>query len=130
MTTSRQTMTAQLVGKLTLALFLGAMWCASAFGQVTSASIVGQVTDESGGILPGVTVSASSPALQVPAVSAVTDTTGQYCLSEIVSRRVRLSPTRCRVFRRSSAMEFAWSPDSSPKSTYRSKSARSPKQLR
>ena len=31
-----------------------------------SASLVGRVTDESGGAMPGVTVTARSPALQVP----------------------------------------------------------------
>src|SRR4051812_17460391 len=37
------------------------------------AGIIGAVTDESGGMLPGVTVTATSPALQLPAVTAVTD---------------------------------------------------------
>src|SRR5712692_4458144 len=35
-------------------------------GQQNTASIVGQVKDESGAILPGVTVTTKSPALQVP----------------------------------------------------------------
>src|SRR4051794_38172669 len=34
-------------------------------GQVTAASIIGQVSDESGAVLPGVTVTVASPALQV-----------------------------------------------------------------
>ena len=38
----------------------------SAAGQGTGASIIGQVTDQSGAVLPGVTVTATSPALQVP----------------------------------------------------------------
>jgi hypothetical protein len=45
-----------------------------------SASIVGQVTDESGAVLPGVTVSATSPALQVPQIVAVTTERGEYRL--------------------------------------------------
>src|SRR5687767_4801690 len=44
----------------------------------TSATIIGQVTDASGAILPGVTVTVSSPALQVPELSVVTDARGEY----------------------------------------------------
>ena len=42
------------------------------------ASIYGLVTDESGAVLPGVTVTVSSPALQVRAISAVTAADGEY----------------------------------------------------
>src|SRR5262249_31440729 len=42
------------------------------------ASIVGVVTDESGAVLPGVTVTVSSPALQVATMTVVTDTRGEY----------------------------------------------------
>jgi hypothetical protein len=65
-----------------LALGLGA---ARVFaGQAASAaSIIGQVTDESGGILPGVTVTATSPALQVPSVVSVTDEQGEYRLTPL-----------------------------------------------
>ncbi len=47
------------------------------------ASIVGVITDESGGLLPGVTVTARSPALQVPEVSAVTNERGEYRLTPL-----------------------------------------------
>ena len=47
-------------------------------GQGTAASIIGQVTDESGAVLPGVTVSVTSPALQVPQVTDVTNEVGEY----------------------------------------------------
>src|SRR5262245_54525844 len=43
-----------------------------------SASIVGKVTDESGGALPGVTVTIKSPQLQVPQMAAVTGPDGDY----------------------------------------------------
>ena len=46
-------------------------------GQGQEASIIGQVTDESGAILPGVTVTATSPALQVPQVTDVTNERGE-----------------------------------------------------
>jgi hypothetical protein len=50
-----------------------------AAGQAqTTASIVGRVTDESGAVLPGVTVTVTSPALQVPQVVDVTDAQGDY----------------------------------------------------
>lgn len=54
-----------------------------AFGQGAAASIIGQVTDQSGGVLPGVTVTATSPALQVPAVTAVTNEVGEYRLAPL-----------------------------------------------
>src|SRR5687767_5078998 len=47
------------------------------------AGIIGQVTDESGAVLPGVTVTATSPALQVPSVVAVTDERGEYRLTPL-----------------------------------------------
>jgi len=52
-------------------------------GQQNAASIVGQIRDESGAILPGVTVTARSSALQVPEVSTVTDERGEYRLSPL-----------------------------------------------
>jgi hypothetical protein len=42
----------------------------------TAATIIGQVMDESRAILPGVTVTATSPALQVPHITGVTDERG------------------------------------------------------
>ena len=46
----------------------------------TTGSIVGRVTDEQGGVLPGVTVEARSPALQ-GSRTAVSDETGAYRLT-------------------------------------------------
>ncbi len=54
-----------------------------AAGQGSGASILGQVTDQSGAVLPGVTVTATSPALQVPQVTAVTNDVGEYRLSPL-----------------------------------------------
>jgi hypothetical protein len=54
-----------------------------AAGQQTAAGIVGHSTDETGGVLPGVAVTATSPALQVPEVSAVTDEHGEYRLTPL-----------------------------------------------
>jgi hypothetical protein len=47
------------------------------------AGIIGQVTDESGAVLPGVTVTATSPALQVSSVTGVTDERGEYRLTPL-----------------------------------------------
>jgi hypothetical protein len=51
--------------------------------QATIAGIVGVVTDTSGAVLPGVTVIATGPALQVPQVDTVTNERGEYRLSPL-----------------------------------------------
>ena len=51
--------------------------------QATQASINGVVTDTSNAILPGVTVIATGPALQVPQVETVTNERGEYRLSPL-----------------------------------------------
>jgi hypothetical protein len=53
-------------------------------GQGQESSIVGQVKDESGSILPGVTVTATSPSLQVPQIDAVTKVLGEYRLAPLL----------------------------------------------
>src|SRR6059058_2727537 len=45
--------------------------------------MIGVVTDTSGAILPGVTVTATGPPLQVPSVAGVTDVKGEYRLSPL-----------------------------------------------
>ena len=51
--------------------------------NLTSGSIDGVVTDESGGAMPGVTITATSRALQVPNVTTVTDGDGRYRLIDL-----------------------------------------------
>ena len=46
-------------------------------------AIIGVVTDSSGGVLPGVTVVATGPALQVPQVETITNENGEYRLSPL-----------------------------------------------
>jgi hypothetical protein len=67
-----------------LILFVGAVLFASriAAGQ-EAAGIIGQVTDQSGAVLPGVTVTATSPALQVAQVTSVSDERGEYRLTPL-----------------------------------------------
>jgi hypothetical protein len=55
----------------------------NAAAQTSSASIIGRVTDESGGVLPGVTITATSPALQVPSISTVADVNGDFRISPL-----------------------------------------------
>jgi hypothetical protein len=69
------------VALIVLVALLSAVGSASA-GQDT-AGITGQVVDESGGALPGVTITAKSPSLQVPTVTAVSDTRGEYRLTPL-----------------------------------------------
>src|SRR5439155_21264817 len=55
-----------------------------AFGQANAlANIIGVVTDESGAVLPGVNVTATSPSLQVGRVTALSDASGEYRLSNL-----------------------------------------------
>ena len=52
-------------------------------GAANPAGITGVVTDNTGAVLPGVTVTATSPALQVPSVTSVSDERGEYRLSPL-----------------------------------------------
>ena len=54
----------------------------TAIAQELSA-IIGQVRDESGAILPGVTVSVTSPVLQVKQVTDVTNVQGEYRITPL-----------------------------------------------
>jgi Carboxypeptidase regulatory-like domain len=49
----------------------------------TLGNIMGRAADETGGVLPGVTVTATSPALQVPSATTVTDAEGNYRLRDL-----------------------------------------------
>ena len=53
-----------------------------AFAQ-QDAGIIGVVTDESGAVLPGVTVTVTGPALQVPSMSDVTDARGEFRITPL-----------------------------------------------
>jgi len=69
---------------LTAMVFLGLVPLAGlASAQIGTATISGQVKDVSGGVLPGVTVTATSPALQVPELTTVTDAQGEYRLTPL-----------------------------------------------
>src|SRR4030095_12333936 len=61
--------------KVVLILMAAILLPSAGFSQGT---LTGTVRDQSGGVLPGVTVDASSPALIEKVRTAVTDDTGQY----------------------------------------------------
>ena len=66
--------------------FLITVWASPVLaGQssTNSARIEGRVTDESGAVLPGVTVSIASPALQAPQLDTTTDENGRYRFSTL-----------------------------------------------
>ena len=73
-----------LLGVLTLSL-----WPPSAFAQVTTADVVGTVSDSSGGLLPGVTITARNDATG-NTETVVTDSGGNFQI-------LRLAPGRYRV---------------------------------
>ena len=75
------------------AVLVGALlsFVAPVYAQnITSSSIDGVVNDESGGALPGVTVTISSPALQVPSMTMVTDAQGRYRFIDLPRGTYRL----------------------------------------
>src|ERR1043165_6960801 len=64
---------------LTIGLSPHTGWAQSA----QSSSLVGRVTDESGDAMPGVTITAKSPAIQVPQVTTVSGVDGDYRILEL-----------------------------------------------
>jgi hypothetical protein len=66
-----------------LVTFLAVLGSGQPGAAQEQAGILGQVTDESGGALPGVTVTVSSPALQLQQVGDVTNERGEYRLSPL-----------------------------------------------
>jgi hypothetical protein len=63
---------------LKTSLFVAAALCLLTSSLASAQTLAGTVHDASGGVLPGVTVEASSPALIEKTRSAITDGTGQY----------------------------------------------------
>ena len=72
---------------LTKAAFVAAIVLFPAFGHAQS--LAGVVRDESGGVLPGVTVEAASPALIEKVRSVVSDGTGRYRLENLAPGSIR-----------------------------------------
>ena len=69
---------------LVLAFVVGALAASAAHAQdASSGTIAGVARDEGGGVLPGVSVEASSPALIEKVRTAVTDGEGRYRLIDL-----------------------------------------------
>ncbi len=64
---------------------------APTFAQTRLASLQGTVTDETGGALPGVTVTATSPALQLPQLTQVSGPDGAYRFTDLPLGEYRLA---------------------------------------
>src|SRR5687768_9957732 len=81
--------------RLILLMSLGfATWTSAAAAQTgVSGSIAGVVRDATGGILPGVTVEASSPSLIEKVRTAVTDSQGQYRIVDLRPGSYRITFT-------------------------------------
>jgi carboxypeptidase family protein len=79
----RANVSSRLFLSVAVVAFLVLVISRAAFAQTGTATINGQVTDESGAVLPGVTVTATSPALQVPQVVSATDQEGRYRLTPL-----------------------------------------------
>jgi outer membrane receptor protein involved in Fe transport len=79
--------TARFVGVLLYVSLISLIpWAAPAMagqGAANPAGITGVITDNTGAILPGVTVTVTGPALQVPSVTSVSDERGEYRLSPL-----------------------------------------------
>ena len=73
-----------------VALFMPALALAQ---SSTSATIFGVVKDSTGGTLPGVTVTVTGPALQVPQVEVVSEADGSYRVSDLPAGTYNISYT-------------------------------------
>ena len=60
-------------------------------GQVVQGSVIGAITDDTGGVLPGVTITATSPALQVPQLLRVSEASGEYRIPDLPPGEYRLT---------------------------------------
>lgn len=60
-------------------------------GQVILGSIAGTVTDGTGAALPGVTVTVTSPALQVPQIVRISEGAGEYQITELPAGAYQVS---------------------------------------
>ncbi|HEX5476069.1 MAG TPA: carboxypeptidase regulatory-like domain-containing protein [Vicinamibacterales bacterium] len=73
----------RVVRAIWLAVMLAGVPATALAQSASSAAIQGQVKDESGGVLPGVTVTLTSPALQVPQLTATTEADGTYAFRDL-----------------------------------------------
>ena len=72
---------------LALVLFVSA----TSVAQTIRGQIAGTVADETGAALPGVSISLTSPALQVPQIQRISDERGDYLFSDLPAATYRLT---------------------------------------
>jgi carboxypeptidase family protein len=99
--------------RITWSLALLFIAVTAAFGQnLVRGSIAGTVTDETGGALPGVTVTLTSPALQVASVLRVTDAEGKYQFPDLGAATYKITyelPGFATIVREGFALQTAFS---------------------
>src|SRR5687767_15884757 len=61
------------------------------WAQVRNASVAGTITDNTGAALPGVTITVTSPALQVPQLVRVSEADGTYQFVDLPVGTYRLT---------------------------------------
>ena len=77
--------------RIALGLALVLALSSTASGQVRRGEIGGTVTDNTGGTLPGVTVTVTGPALQVPSIVRVSNERGEYLVPDLGPGTYRVS---------------------------------------
>src|SRR5687768_9453786 len=75
----------------TIFLIVFGLSSAAAAQTIRTGSVAGNIVDESGAVLPGVTVNVSGPNLQVPVVSAVSGERGEYQVLDLPPGTFRVS---------------------------------------
>jgi len=65
-------------------LGIAAVFCLPALGYAQNSGIAGVVRDTTGGVMPGVTVEAASPALIEKVRTVISDNQGQYKIVDLV----------------------------------------------
>src|SRR4051812_20662593 len=81
---ARPTLGGSMLKSLRMGLFaVGCLAVGQASAYAQNGSIAGIVRDTSGGVMPGVTVEAASPALIEKTRTAVTDSDGQYKIIDL-----------------------------------------------
>ena len=77
------------MGRWVVALAIGVLMASPGYAQLSQGRLAGVVTDAQGAVLPGVTVTATSPSL-IGVQTTVTQADGRYMFPSLHSHRKRL----------------------------------------
>src|SRR5712691_197220 len=80
-----------LVQRTAMVLGCSILLSVPAWAQSAGSTIQGTVKDETGGAVPGVTVTVAAPELQVGKISAVTETEGTYRIGALPAGTYRIT---------------------------------------